>query len=55
MFGIRKIVKGTRNGSLTPIVGGLVRPTSFEFVGDSAFVIGPTGTVTRVDHVSPRD
>jgi hypothetical protein len=50
-----QIVKVTRNGSLTPIVGGLDRPTSFEFIGDSAFVIGLTGTVTRVDHISPRD
>jgi hypothetical protein len=40
------------NGTLTPIVDGLDRPTSLEFIDDSAFVVGLDGTVTRIDHVS---
>ena len=40
------------NGKLTPIVTGLNQPTSLEFIGDTAFVIGLDGVVTRIDHVS---
>ena len=41
------------NGALTPIVTGLNQPTSLEFVGDTAFVVGLDGVVTRIDHVRP--
>jgi hypothetical protein len=40
------------NGRLTPVVTGLNQPTSVEFIGDTAFVIGLDGVVTRIDHVS---
>jgi hypothetical protein len=40
------------NGTLTPIVDHLNQPTSLEFIGDTAFVVGLDGTVTRIDHVS---
>src|SRR4051794_7629595 len=39
------------HGSLTTVLGGLDRPTSFELVGDTAFVVTLTGTVIRIDNV----
>jgi hypothetical protein len=47
-----EIVKVTSGGGLASVVGGLDRPTSFEFVGDTAYVITLTGKVMKVDHVS---
>jgi hypothetical protein len=50
----RLVVVG-RGGSLTPVVdsGGaelvLDRPTSLEFVGDTAYVVSLTGAVVRID------
>ena len=50
----RLVVVG-RNGDLTPVVDGrgeelvLDRPTSVEFVGDTAYVVSVTGDVYRVD------
>lgn len=39
------------HGTLTTVLGGLDRPTSFELVGDTAFVVTLTGTVIRIDNV----
>jgi hypothetical protein len=39
-------------GHLRPVVLGLDRPTSLEFIGDTAFVVTLTGKVIRIDHVS---
>jgi hypothetical protein len=33
------------------VVEGLDRPTSLEFIGDSAFVVTLTGKVIRIDNV----
>jgi hypothetical protein len=50
----RLVVVG-RHGELTPVVDGsgeelvLDRPTSLEFVGDTAYVVSVTGDVYRVD------
>ena len=50
----RLVVVG-RHGDLTPVVDGrgqelvLDRPTSMEFVGDTAYVVSVTGVVYRVD------
>jgi hypothetical protein len=34
------------------VVEGLDRPTSLEFIGDTAFVVTLTGKVIRIDNVS---
>ncbi|MCW2810396.1 MAG: exported protein of unknown function, partial [Friedmanniella sp.] len=39
-------------GQLQTVVSGLDRPTSMEFLGDSAYVVTLTGTVLRIAHVS---
>jgi hypothetical protein len=50
----RLVVVG-RHGELTPVVDGageelvLYRPTSVEFVGNTAYVVSVTGVVYRVD------
>lgn len=36
-------------GALTPVVDGLDRPTSLEFIGGTAWVVGMGGTVVRID------
>ena len=46
-----KLVKVERDGTFTTVVNGLDRPTSFEFIGDTAFVVTLTGKVIRIDHV----
>jgi hypothetical protein len=47
------LVRVDRDGSFSPVVGGLDRPTSLEIVDDTAYVVGLGGTVTRIDHLSP--
>jgi sugar lactone lactonase YvrE len=39
-------------GGVTPVVSGLDRPTSVEFIGHSAFVVTYTGKVLRIDGVA---
>jgi hypothetical protein len=39
------------DGTFTPVVGQLDRPTSLEIVGDTAFVVTLTGTVVRIDNL----
>jgi hypothetical protein len=46
-----RLVRVTHDGRLTPVVDRLDRPTSLEFIGDSAYVITLTGKVLRIDHV----
>jgi hypothetical protein len=46
------LVKVERDGTLTPIVEHLDQPTSLEIVGDTAYVVGLGGTVTRIDHLT---
>jgi hypothetical protein len=46
------LVRATRHGGLAPVVGGLDRPTSLEFAGNTAFVITLTGKVIRIDNVA---
>ena len=41
-------------GLLTTVVGQLDRPTSFELVGQTAYVVTLDGTVLAIDDVSPR-
>ena len=44
------LVKVDKDGGLTPVVGGLDRPTSVDFIGNTAFVVTYTGTVIRIDN-----
>jgi hypothetical protein len=52
-----RLVEVRWGGELEPVVGGdgrelvLDRPTSLEVVGDTAYVVGLTGTVVRIDHL----
>jgi hypothetical protein len=41
-----------RDGRMTPVVTGLDRPTSLEFIGDTAYVLTLTGEIWRIDRVS---
>jgi sugar lactone lactonase YvrE len=43
------LLRVRRDGSFATIVDGLDRPTSLEFIGDTAFVVTLTGTVLRID------
>ena len=40
-------------GSFTTIIEGLNQPTSFEFIGDTAYVVSINGEVWRIDNISP--
>jgi hypothetical protein len=46
-----RLVRVTRDGGFATVVEGLDRPTSVEFIGDSAFVVTLTGRVIRIDNV----
>ena len=43
-----RLLRVTRHGNLTPIAQGLDRPTSLEFIGDTAYVITLTGKVLKI-------
>jgi hypothetical protein len=45
-----RLLRVSRDGSLTSVVEGLDRPTSLEFIGKSAYVVTLTGKVLRIDH-----
>jgi hypothetical protein len=47
-----RLVRVEKDGSFTSVVEGLDRPTSLEFIGNTAFVITLTGKVIRIDNVS---
>jgi hypothetical protein len=44
-------VRVTNDGSFASVVEGLDRPTSLDFIGNTAFVITLTGKVIRIDNV----
>jgi hypothetical protein len=46
------IVKVNGDGTFTVIIGGLDRPTSFEFKGRLAYVVTLTGEVWKIDGIS---
>lgn len=46
------LVRVEKDGSFTSVVEGLDRPTSVEFIGNTAFVITLTGKVIRIDNIS---
>jgi hypothetical protein len=45
------LVKANADGTFTVIIDGLDRPTSFEFIGKTAYVVTLTGEVWKVDGV----
>lgn len=47
--------KVNEDGGFTTIVGGLDRPTSLEFIDNTAFVVTLTGKVMRIDNISGND
>jgi hypothetical protein len=46
------LVKANENGSFTVILDGLDRPSSLEFIGQTAYVVSLTGEVWKIDGVS---
>ena len=46
-----RLVRVTRDGRFASVVEGIDRPTSLEFIGNTAFVITLTGKVIRIDDV----
>jgi hypothetical protein len=46
------LVKANADGTFTVILGGLDRPTSFEFIGKTAYVVTLTGEIWKIDGVS---
>ena len=48
------LVKVNRNGTFTVIAEGLDRPTSVDFIGNTAFVVTLGGEIWRLDNVSGR-
>ena len=46
------LVQIEKNGTYTTVVDRLDRPTSLEFIGNTAFVVTLTGKVIRIDDVS---
>jgi hypothetical protein len=46
------LVKVNRDGGFAVVADGLDRPTSLEFIGDSAYVVTLGGEIWKLDHVS---
>jgi hypothetical protein len=46
------LIKVNRDGTFTVITDGLDRPTSLEFIGDTAYVVTLTGEIWMIDGVS---
>jgi hypothetical protein len=46
------LVKVNRDGTFTVITDGLDRPTSLEFIGNTAYVVTLTGEIWKIDGVS---
>jgi hypothetical protein len=46
------LVKVNGDGAFTVITGGLDRPTSLEFIGNTAYVVTLTGEIWKIDDVS---
>lgn len=47
------LLKVNRDGTFSVIVEGLNQPTSFEFIGNTAYVVTLTGEIWKIDNVSP--
>lgn len=48
-----QLVQANEDGSVTVCIGGLDRPTSLEFIGNTAYVVTLTGEIWKIDGVSP--
>jgi hypothetical protein len=46
------LVRVNRDGTFTVVTDGLDRPTSLEFIGDTAYVVTHTGEIWTIDGVS---
>ena len=46
------LVEVNGDGTFTVIMDGLDRPTSLEFIGDTAYVVTLTGEIWKIDGVS---
>jgi len=51
-FGSGRILRVEADGTLTPIVAGLMMPTSLVFNGNTAYVVGLLGDITKIDGFS---
>jgi hypothetical protein len=47
--GTGALVRVNRDGTMRPVTGGLDRPTSLEFVRDTAYVVTLTGGIWTID------
>jgi hypothetical protein len=47
------LLRVNRDGTFTAIVDGLNQPTSFEFIGNTAYVVTLTGEIWKIENVSP--
>lgn len=47
------LVKVNEDGSFSTILAGLDRPTSLEFIDNTAYVVTLTGEIWKIDNVSP--
>jgi hypothetical protein len=45
------LVRVNTDGTFTIIKGGLDRPTSLKFIGNSAYVVTLPGEIWKIDHV----
>jgi hypothetical protein len=48
------LVEVNRDGTFTVITHGLDRPTSLEFIGNTAYIVTLTGEIWKIDGVSGR-
>ena len=46
------LVKVNENGTFTVVADGLDRPTSLEFIGNTAYIVTLTGEIWKLDSVS---
>ncbi len=49
-----RLLRINKDGSFASVAEGLDRPTSLEFIGNTAFAVTLTGKVIRIDH-EPRE
>ena len=47
------LMKVNPDGTFTEILDGLNQPTSFEFIGNTAYVVTLTGEIWKIENVSP--
>jgi hypothetical protein len=46
------LVKVNTDGTVSTVIDGLDRPTSFEFIGNTAYVVTLTGEIWKIDNVA---